>query len=974
MAFLHNFSSSIGNSKSIKLFALGLLFILIGTKTISAQFAGGSGTEADPYQISTPAQLDSVRYFLTSHFELINDIDLSVATGDPSGEFWNDGKGWDPIGGNFQGEFEGNDFEIKSLFIERQSEQFVGLFSNIRNGEVKNLYLTDVELSAISIIGALAGEINNSKLHNIHVDGIVFGVYADGLVGSNEGIGGLVGNSRSSDINNCGVNIKVKGSRNVGSLVGSAALGGDIKSSFGFGDVIGNFFITDSTNSFNTGGLIGEALHGVNIIKCSFEGNISGGSQVGGLLGQHSGTTNSIAIIDSSFVKATISSKGNSVGGLVGFLSSGASLKNSFVFGKVEGEYNVGGLIGYTSESFLSDSLILENNFFDGTVVGLQNIGGIYGRTFDSSSKNGGIPLINTTYTSGIVLGNNTIGSFAGDWDFGEFSSSYFNTEITKLSSGVGNGDSDGLNDLTTLQMLDSTNFTGFDFENTWDIIQGYSFPYLRNVGNHLASVHQITGSEGWRLISAPLDSITYGALLDSLWTQGFTNADYESGTPNVYTRNEASGTWVAISDSADIAPAGEGILVYVYADDDFDGTSDGFPKTLIVQGAQRTSSLTKSLDLILTGSGSSYDDSNDGWNFIGNPFAYPISWDELSGWTKTGLESSIYIWNNTANEYQSWNGSTGTLPNDGVIAPFQGFWVKANNTGTPSITITPDARTTGGALLKKAPVPSLNMTISDGVENSSLSSNSTIAFLDKASVGQDDLDAWKLQPMSSDFLSSFTTTKDGASLDINSLPRDLSETVEIPLDYKLKTNSTIDELSISWELDHFPNDWSFTLLDHETGSLIDMNSNSSYQFGNVINRNEKSKQDDFIPIHRVLVNSDGKQKGIESSRFIIKISPGSALSNGEESELPNRYFLSQNYPNPFNPTTVINFQLPENSRVSLRVFDMLGREVAMLVNGQVEAGYHSVNFDAGNLASGVYIYRLEAGNQIMTRKMTLIK
>ncbi|MFN3345700.1 MAG: T9SS type A sorting domain-containing protein, partial [Chloroherpetonaceae bacterium] len=91
---------------------------------------------------------------------------------------------------------------------------------------------------------------------------------------------------------------------------------------------------------------------------------------------------------------------------------------------------------------------------------------------------------------------------------------------------------------------------------------------------------------------------------------------------------------------------------------------------------------------------------------------------------------------------------------------------------------------------------------------------------------------------------------------------------------------------------------------------------------------------------------------------------------------VPEKFELAQNYPNPFNPTTVIMYQLPLSSDVKLEVFDVLGRKVATLVNARQEAGSYVANFNASayNLTSGVYFYRLQAGNFTETKKMMLVK
>ncbi len=96
---------------------------------------------------------------------------------------------------------------------------------------------------------------------------------------------------------------------------------------------------------------------------------------------------------------------------------------------------------------------------------------------------------------------------------------------------------------------------------------------------------------------------------------------------------------------------------------------------------------------------------------------------------------------------------------------------------------------------------------------------------------------------------------------------------------------------------------------------------------------------------------------------------PGDILA-----DLPDRFELAQNYPNPFNPETTLAFSLPEATEVQLTVYDALGREVAVLANGRLDAGRHTVRFDAGHLASGVYLYRLNAGGKQMTKSMVLLR
>jgi hypothetical protein len=89
---------------------------------------------------------------------------------------------------------------------------------------------------------------------------------------------------------------------------------------------------------------------------------------------------------------------------------------------------------------------------------------------------------------------------------------------------------------------------------------------------------------------------------------------------------------------------------------------------------------------------------------------------------------------------------------------------------------------------------------------------------------------------------------------------------------------------------------------------------------------------------------------------------------------LPGNFVLGQNYPNPFNPSTVIKYSIPTNSYVQIKLYDVIGREVSTLAKGQMNAGTYSITFNAESLPSGIYFYRIQAGNFVQTKKMILLK
>jgi hypothetical protein len=128
------------------------------------------------------------------------------------------------------------------------------------------------------------------------------------------------------------------------------------------------------------------------------------------------------------------------------------------------------------------------------------------------------------------------------------------------------------------------------------------------------------------------------------------------------------------------------------------------------------------------------------------------------------------------------------------------------------------------------------------------------------------------------------------------------------------------------------------------------------------------------------MIEDDGSL-GIHNPQYVFGLLKASIEALGGTVDVeyahdntPQTFVLSQNYPNPFNPTTTIQYQVPQGSNVKIVVYDALGRQVAVLVDGFQNAGTYTTNFNASNFASGIYFYRMEAGNFVKVNKMLLLK
>lgn len=624
-----------------------------------------------------------------------------------------------------------------------------------------------------------------------------------------------------------------------------------------------------------------------------------------------------------------------------------------------------------------------------------------------SVTVSGGKELIVTGELSGDgeILGSNTDSVTVG----GNLGISDMSVGFVKLNGSI-NQDVTTPNDYVFLE-LDNTNgadfFSNLTITDSLKLINGTLFmPSGTNlianakeyVNGNIRMQRRITGSRGWRLISSPIDT-TYGEFLDGTLTQGFTGstlgaAPLDSLQPNVLTYLEnynASGDSTTDNQryrtpsnaNVDKVLEGQGIFVFVFGDIAADSRyNDPLPDTLDVIGREFEGDGTK-VDFGVT-----YTERTDGelgWNLIGNPFLATIDWDDAANWTKTNIESTIYIWDPASNggngEYLTWNGVTGTLPTGGLIAPFQGFWVKAN-AALPTLEVNLAAKTTGGSFLRKeagkmaadSSKAKINNTdikrIGLGVTSSDGRSKRTnIMFSENGDLNKDDLDAFRLLPLSTSHIELHSLLDDGTELAINNLPNDFNSRLFIPLHVNAYEDGIplSGEFTMLWDdLRTIPEDWILTLIDNETGEEINMMDELSYTF----NHSTRAKISTNYAVNPLTPNYSIRQKSkTQATRFTLKIS-----TEQIEKDVPEEIFLDQNYPNPFNPSTLIPFGIDQDTNVELVVYDILGRKVRTLVTGPRTAGRYEVRFNSMELASGVYFYRLVTNSKVLVKKFTLIK
>ena len=476
----------------------------------------------------------------------------------------------------------------------------------------------------------------------------------------------------------------------------------------------------------------------------------------------------------------------------------------------------------------------------------------------------------------------------------------------------------------------------------------------------------------GWRLLSAPVQGLLVDSLAGLNLVQGVpagasTPAQYPALPDNLYLGYAGSGSFFAYvppSATDESVVPGRGFFWFWNDEDEgpfVDGTSQGYELstfTLSATGAPRTSDVFET-----------FTNTADEFYMIGNPFADPLA---VSGITVTNLGvtlgSTFSAFDPATSAYVTLfeeNPGNGDLPD--TLAAWQGLFAEV--TANPSMedpefaydfaetdaAATPPfyGRTMGtGPLASSATTPYLQLQL-EGVTAAGVvvaDHSAYVRFLPDASFAFDRHDGTKLiPPTGTHALLAPVGERDGAPyrLSVHSLPNVLTEAVTIPVAFRATEAGTF---VVSWAgVLSLPEEWQATLYDTEIGTEVDVRAAERYSFSAGVT--------DW------------------TDRFALTVTPGQVVVNEPAEGLPVAFALDAASPNPFATTTTLRYTLPEAAVVTLAVYDLLGRAMAILVQAPQEAGLHAVTWDATDAATGVYVVRLttEQG-EVHTQRLTRLR
>ena len=381
------------------------------------------------------------------------------------------------------------------------------------------------------------------------------------------------------------------------------------------------------------------------------------------------------------------------------------------------------------------------------------------------------------------------------------------------------------------------------------------------SITGNVTAERELEVGPDWYFLANP-SGTTYNEVLrtggdNQLWIQGVTGSDFPPASrsnTNLFTFDETAdvavltdpASWSVPSDMANTAARGTGFIVFPFSDDDNDGNPDGFPKAINnVASPPLSSSFNFTVTATERGSDSnSQIDDEEGWNLLGNPYLTNIDWNQLS---RTDIDDAVYVYEPLGG-YKTYNGTdqnleSPTFESDGIIAPFQAFFVKVSNGSSPSPSLSIDDITTvqstnendtfrKSGSEQESRLLSLNLSLED------VATDTRLTFRSDGALGKDPADAYQLDPpfQNRETLELYTVLENGNGFDINNLPYEITDQVEIPLAASAAGCSGAEPFggsaTLTWPTRaNIPESWSVVLVDTKTGEQVDLRARSEYTF-----------------------------------------------------------------------------------------------------------------------------------------------
>ncbi|MBU0472543.1 MAG: T9SS type A sorting domain-containing protein [Bacteroidetes bacterium] len=906
----------------------------------------GSGTVDDPYLISS---LDNL-YWITSnpsswdkYFEQTADIDASATSS------WDGGQGWKPIGdvfSGFDGKYDGQNYSISGLFINRVSTDCIGLFGVSSGAYISNLKLLNENISGKDYTGGIVGKSTgdqDSYIRNCSVNGTVSGVnYTGGLVG--EG-------NQSIRVDECRSDVNVNGNNSIGAFIGSL-LGGQIYNSYCFGSVTRN----SGSTLTDVGSFCGLCVDGK--IEKSY----------------------SVADVNYQDAEDPIDK------GFVGGESGSNTYTNNFFDSEVSNQNTATGATGKTT-----------NQMQTKTTFSLA--GWDFAITWDMNpAVNNGEPVLQWQgYGEGAVeptLGDGTLGN---PWQIENLQNLYW---IAESSSRWHD------NYIQTADIDASETSTWFD-GNGWPPIGGGTTPLTSFAGTYNGQSHSIDG------LTIDRGSTNYVGLFGSTYEAEISNLDLTNSDITGHRFTAVVIGYNTRSDLSWITTSGDIIGAEIYTGGlvgnnttnsninncSSGGTVTGNNNTGGLVGNNESECVIDGSNSTCTVSGNYYVGGLAGTNQINSTITNCSSTGTVTGTgnyvggfvgdlhsnsniTKSYSKSSVYgngdshgglfgiAYDNStiSNSYYS-GGLTRTSGTDETFGAFGG-WSDATTIGscysTGSVFYDGSANPTDKGFLGgygNANTYSDNF-FDNEASNQTSGTGATAKNTAEMKTQSTFLDAgWSssIWYMDAGFNSGYPYLE-WQNPSGTPLPVELTS---------FEGDNTEDGVVLNWQTATEVNNYGFQVQRRKKNKKSNEH-NAEWEVLGFIegHGNSNSTKDySFMDKASLYETTQYRLKQIDFDGM-FKYSDVLEVKIG----LPIKYELSQNYPNPFNPSTTLYFTILDHGMVKINVYNILGEVVTELVNENLDAGFHQLQFSASNLTSGIYFYSISVNGFTQVKKMNLIK